>query len=283
MAAGEWKLEDYLSRVPPENQHRLNNKIASDIELAEIAQSYTGWQGTAPYLGLKDAEVEDILNSRNVGVQRIKALQRWRQMQGFRATYKNLASRFHNAHRPDMIQAVLERLGASFSSDAAVKELATPVVHHATSQSQQDDVNTPDLLQLLKFPGKTKSFSIASEIGVKYMEFGVFLLKDATGAKVAAIAQKHMFDSEQINIKILQLWLAGEGMDVSWETLVGVLSDVGLGELATEIADIKSQQGIALPKEEETDFEEGMAIFSLGYEHLLNFIVTLFVVIKCTL
>ena len=58
-------------------------------------------------------------------------------MQGFRATYKNLASRFHSAHRPDMIQAVLERLGASFSTDDAVKELATPVVHHTTSESQQ--------------------------------------------------------------------------------------------------------------------------------------------------
>ena len=105
--------------------------------------------------------------------------------------------------------------------------------------SHADDVNTPDLLQLLKFPGKTKSFSIASEVGVKYKQFGIFLLNDGKGAKVDSIAQKHLLDSEQINIEILQLWLAGEGMDVSWETLVGVLSDVGLGELATEIADIK--------------------------------------------
>lgn len=70
MAADELKFEDYLRRVPPENQHKLNVKIASDIELAEIAQSYTDWQGSRSYLGLKDTDEEDILNNRNVGVQR---------------------------------------------------------------------------------------------------------------------------------------------------------------------------------------------------------------------
>ena len=99
--------------------------------------------------------------------------------------------------------------------------------------------NAPDLPQLLKFPGKTKSFSIAREIGIKYKQFGTFLLNDSSGATVDIIAQKHGNNSEQINIEILQLWLAGEGRDVSWRTLVCVLNDSGLGELATEIADVK--------------------------------------------
>ena len=54
-----------------------------------------------------------------------------------------------------------------------------------------------------------------------------------------AIAQEHNNVSEQINIEILQLWLGGEGRDVSWRTLIEVLKDIGLRELATEIADVK--------------------------------------------
>ena len=105
--------------------------------------------------------------------------------------------------------------------------------------SHAGHVNNLDLLQLLKFPGKTKNFSVASEIGIKCKLFGIFLLNDGKGAKVDAIARKHGNDSEQINIEILQLWLAGEGRDVSWRTLIEVLNDIGLGELATEIADVK--------------------------------------------
>ena len=70
MAAAELKFEDYLVRVPPQSRPKLNQKIERDAELAEIAQSYTDWQGTSPYLGLKAPDVEDILNNKNVGVQR---------------------------------------------------------------------------------------------------------------------------------------------------------------------------------------------------------------------
>ena len=100
--------------------------------------------------------------------------------------------------------------------------------------------NAPDLLQLLEFPGKTKNFSIASEIGIKCKQFGIFLLNDGRGAKVDAIARKNGNDSEQINIEILQLWLAGEGRDVSWRTLIEVLNTIGLRQLATDIAGVKT-------------------------------------------
>ena len=69
---------------------------------------------------------------------RIKALQRWRQKQAFRATYKNLALCFYEAHRPDMVQTVLERLGASFSTDIddTAKEPASTIVHQTTIASE---------------------------------------------------------------------------------------------------------------------------------------------------
>ena len=68
--AAELRFEDYLSRVPPQSRDKLNAKISSDIELAEIAQSYTDWQGSCSYLGLKETDVENIEANRNVGVQR---------------------------------------------------------------------------------------------------------------------------------------------------------------------------------------------------------------------
>ena len=55
-----------------------------------------------------------------------------------------------------------------------------------------------------------------------------------------AIAREHNNVSELINIEILQLWLGGEGRDISWRTLVEVLNDIGLGKLATEIAEVKN-------------------------------------------
>ena len=71
MALPELTLDDYLARVPPQNQHELDYKIENDAELAEIAESYTDWQGTIPKLGLKATDEEDILTAnRSARVQR---------------------------------------------------------------------------------------------------------------------------------------------------------------------------------------------------------------------
>ena len=70
MAVSELRFEDYLSRVPAENRHKLHDKIESDADLAKIAQNYTDWEETCPYLGLTPTDEEDILNNRTVGIQR---------------------------------------------------------------------------------------------------------------------------------------------------------------------------------------------------------------------
>ena len=70
MAVAELKFEDYLSRVPTENQPKLRHKIESDAELAKIAHKYTKWEETGPYLRLTATDEEDILNNRSAGVQR---------------------------------------------------------------------------------------------------------------------------------------------------------------------------------------------------------------------
>ena len=49
-----------------------------------------------------------------------------------------------------------------------------------------------------------------------------------------------MNNSEQINQEILEQWITGKGEEpVTWATLVEVLQDVELTELASDIADVK--------------------------------------------
>lgn len=97
----------------------------------------------------------------------------------------------------------------------------------------------PTLPELLNFPGRKRKINTAQEIGTKYMNFGIQLLKDKTGAKVAAITDKHRGNAEPINIEILREWLAGSGKEpVSWRTLIEVLRDIGLGVLADDIESV---------------------------------------------
>ena len=64
---------------------------------------------------------------------------------------------------------------------------------------------------------------------------GILLLQDDTGSVVDAIVDEYQ-DGERITLKIFQLWINGAGQQpVSWATLVQVLHDVNLNELAKEI------------------------------------------------
>ena len=67
------------------------------------------------------------------------------------------------------------------------------------------------------------------------------LLEDDTGNIVDTITSDHRQDSiEMIALKILQKWINGKGQKpVSWNTLVQVLYDVQLNELAQEIQDAR--------------------------------------------
>ena len=95
----------------------------------------------------------------------------------------------------------------------------------------------PTLPTLLMFPCKGRFVNIISEIGAKYTTFGILLLNDQTGARITAIAREHTNDAEQINIVVLQEWLQGKGKKpVTWHTLIEVLKDAGLSELAKDIS-----------------------------------------------
>ena len=88
--------------------------------------------------------------------------------------------------------------------------------------------------QLLNFKDGTSKINIPQRIGIKYPNFGTQLLGDFVF--VTSLEQQHSCDSEKINTMILQAWLDGKGKEPkSWATLVEVLKDIQLGELARQI------------------------------------------------
>ena len=67
--------------------------------------------------------------------------------------------------------------------------------------------------------------------------FGILLLDDKTAAEVTAIVKEHHQNAADINLEILRLWIGGKGKPLSWNTLINVLKDIGLGTLASDIQD----------------------------------------------
>ena len=100
--------------------------------------------------------------------------------------------------------------------------------------------HTPNLVELITFPGKSKEINIPEQIGTKYTSFGVLLLNDSNAAQVKAIENKYHEDAQEINLEILRQWIEGSGKQpVTWRTLVDVLCKIGLTTLADEIKAVK--------------------------------------------
>ena len=98
----------------------------------------------------------------------------------------------------------------------------------------------PTLLDLISFRGLERRLNIPQEIGVYYMTFGTVLLEDRNGMRIQSIENKHLKDAERINIEVLQQWVREMGKQpVTWDTLIGVLRDIGLTTLARDIAAVK--------------------------------------------
>ena len=94
-------------------------------------------------------------------------------------------------------------------------------------------VTSPTLPELRSFQGRIK---IVREIGTHHTTFGILLLEDKNGARVAAITDRYRDNAEQINTEILREWLNGRGKQpVTWGTLIGVLRDTELDVLAGDI------------------------------------------------
>ena len=73
-----------------------------------------------------------------------------------------------------------------------------------------DQIDRPTLIECIRFRGKKKRINIPQEIGVKYRVFGLLLLEDHNGARICALALKQMNDANEINIEIIEEWVAGK-------------------------------------------------------------------------
>ena len=88
----------------------------------------------------------------------------------------------------------------------------------------------------MHFKTGSGNINILKQIGAHYWELGILLLDDDTGADTQAIIEHHHEDATKINIQIFQKWIQGRGkLPVEWSTLVEVLKDIGLSELAIKM------------------------------------------------
>ncbi len=109
-----------------------------------------------------------------------------------------------------------------------------------TSGTTTDTANRPTMIELVRFQGKRERINLPQEIGVRFHHFGILLLDDRTGMLVQGIVRRLHENTVEINTEILQQWLSGHGQKpVTWETLVQVLKDVNLVNLAESIAEVK--------------------------------------------
>ena len=100
----------------------------------------------------------------------------------------------------------------------------------------------PTLPELLYFPSSDKYVDIVENISTKYYKFGISLLEDECGNKMAAILEKCREDPTTINREVLRKWINGESKKpVSWATLVSELERCGLTVLAKTIRTSKSK------------------------------------------
>ena len=95
-------------------------------------------------------------------------------------------------------------------------------------------------MELIRFRGRERHINVPQQIGTNFMKFGILLLEDENGAKIQSIVLKCGDNPEQITMKVLQEWIAGQGkLPVSLNTLIEVLRDIDLGTLADDIAVVK--------------------------------------------
>ena len=68
-----------------------------------------------------------------------------------------------------------------------------------------------------------------------YFTFGILLLNDKTGGRMNIIEDECRGKPERIVLRILQEWLEGKGLPVTWESLIQTLRDTDLSVLAEQI------------------------------------------------
>ena len=99
-----------------------------------------------------------------------------------------------------------------------------------SSTAQQRTVTLPELIRF-----KTTTGKLTEQIGTHYRELGYLLLNDKKGEVTRTIIKTCGPDATDIILEIFRQWIEGKGVPVEWATLVEVLKDLGLTQLALEM------------------------------------------------
>ena len=86
----------------------------------------------------------------------------------------------------------------------------------------------PNMLQLI-------DIDFPSRVGEKFNVFGTLLLQDEYGNKMENIMEQYWGRPERITMTVLREWLAGKGVEVSWESLIATLRKSKLQLMAKQI------------------------------------------------
>ena len=77
--------------------------------------------------------------------------------------------------------------------------------------------------------------NLPSRVGPKINVFGTFLLQDDLGHQMANMRRRFPSDPEEVTMEVLREWLAGKGVEVSWESLISTLRDSDLSLMADQV------------------------------------------------
>ena len=94
----EWNVESSLMEKSFSDDHLIELSSKIDIDVCELL---------ALKLGIPRADINGIMNQRNVGMQPVKILECWRQRRGIRATYKELVQALLGIRRTDLAEIVV--------------------------------------------------------------------------------------------------------------------------------------------------------------------------------
>ena len=95
----------------------------------------------------------------------------------------------------------------------------------------------PTLRELISFPMSGRRVNLIEKIAPDYFMFGILLLEDDNGDQIIALEIELMKNAVNICRQIFMLWLKGKGKQpVTWSTLVTVLQEIDLNQLAQSIA-----------------------------------------------
>ena len=88
------------------------------------------------------------------------------------------------------------------------------------------------MMDIICFPLQDSKVNLTKEVGTNYRQFGILLLEDQTGAHISALVRELMKNTQDMSV-------SRKGRHpVSWETLISVLEDIGLNQLAKSIRDV---------------------------------------------